>query len=110
MIRMPRLARFLLYNLPAWLNTPTEPISLSYPVLEQQPSDKGNDFRFSTTLKQVSPNIFVWGSHQLLQGLDILRNVIVSGYVTFYQVNKFFVNKFFIIDKTSSGPDLVREP
>jgi len=73
-------------------------MSLSYPdVLEQQPSDKANEVRFSSTLKQVSPNIFVWGTHKLLQGPDILRNVIVSGYVTFY---KFFIKHFFIIDKT----------
>jgi len=68
---------------------------------EQQPSDKGNDVRFSSTLKQVTPSIFVWGPHKLLQGLDILRNVIVSVYATFYQI-KVFVKIFFIIDKTSS--------
>jgi len=26
-----------------------------------------------------------------VRGQDILRNVIVSGYATFYQINKFFV-------------------
>ena len=30
-----------------------------------------------------------------VQGPDILRNVTVSGYVTFWQINKFFVNMFF---------------
>ena len=35
-------------------------------------------------------------------GPDILRIVIVSGYVTFCQTNKFFVNYFFMIDKMSS--------
>jgi len=80
-------------------------MSLSYPgVLEQQPSDKGKEVRFSNTLKQVPPNIFVWGSHKLLEGLAILSSVIVSGYVTFYQINKFFVKKFFIIDKIFRGP------
>jgi len=34
---------------------------------------------------------------------DISHNVIVSGLVTFYQINKFFVNRlFFIVDKMSS--------
>jgi len=78
-------------------------MSLSYPeVLEQQPWDKGNDAAVSSTLKHESPNIFVWGPHKLSQGPDILRNVIVSGYVTFYQINNFFVKKNFIVDKTSS--------
>jgi len=36
------------------------------------------------------------------QGLDILCNVIVSEYVTFYQTNKFFVKNVFVIDKTYS--------
>ena len=38
-------------------------MSLSYPgVLEQQPSDKGNEIRFSNTLKQVPylQTVFVW--------------------------------------------------
>jgi len=35
------------------------------------------------------------------QGSDILRNVVVSGYVTFDQINKFFVKNSFIIDKKS---------
>jgi len=44
-----------------------------------------------------SPNLFVRGQHKLLgytkvRGPDILRNGIVSGYVTFYQIKKFFVN------------------
>jgi len=30
-----------------------------------------------------------------IRGLDILRNVIVSGYITFYQINKCFVNILF---------------
>jgi len=40
---------------------------------------------------QGSPNFFVQGSHNLSHnssGLDILRNVTVLGYVTFYQINK----------------------
>ena len=78
-------------------------MSLSYlGVLEQQPSDKGNDVRFSNTFKQVSPNIFV------------------LGHISFYKVRTFYVmwlfrdllhstkstrsskTIFFIIDKTSS--------
>jgi len=43
-----------------------------------------------------------WGPHKLSQGPDILRNVIVSGYVALYQTNKFFVKKLFIIDNTTS--------
>jgi len=39
----------------------------------------------------------------LVRGPNILQNVIVSGYVTFYQINKLYVNvSFFIIDKMSS--------
>jgi len=34
------------------LKTQTVPMSQSYPVLKQQPSDKGNDVRFYKTLKQ----------------------------------------------------------
>jgi len=35
-------------------------------------------------------------------GRDILRNVIVSGYVTIYQANIFFVNMlFFVVDKAT---------
>jgi len=30
-----------------------------------------------------------------VRGLDILRNAIVSGYVTFCQINNFFVNILF---------------
>jgi len=38
----------------------------------------------------------------------ILRNVIVSGYVTYYQINKFLVYRstiFFLVDKMSFQPD-----
>jgi len=51
------MARFTLYDLPAWLRlVPTEPMLLSYPeVLEQQPSDRGNNLHFSNTLKQEFP-------------------------------------------------------
>ena len=38
--------------------------------------------------------------YQTVRGTDTLRNVIVSGYVTFYQINIFFVN--FITDKMAS--------
>jgi len=34
--------------------------------------------------------------------VDILRNVLVCFGICFYQINKFFVKNFFIIDKTSS--------
>jgi len=40
-----------------------------------------------------------------VRGPDILRNVIASGYLTFYQINKCFVQVlFFVIVKMSSGP------
>jgi len=35
-------------------------------------------------------------------GLDILPMTFVSGYVKFWQISKFFLNIFFIIDKTAS--------
>jgi len=42
---------------------------------------------------------FLSGGHisyfTTVRGPDVLRNVIVSGYVTIYQINKFFVNKLF---------------
>jgi len=34
-----------------------------------------------------------------------LRNVIVSGYLTFIQINKFFVNNFSLLTKCLCGPD-----
>jgi len=40
----------------------------------------------------------------IVRGSDILHNVIVSGCVTFYQTEKLFVNKFFIVYKMYSGP------
>jgi len=40
--------------------------------------------------------------HPTVQGPHILRDVIVSGYVTFYQISEYFVNAlFFVIDKMS---------
>ena len=40
-----------------------------------------------------------------IRGPNILRNVIISGYVIFYQINKCFVNLyFFVIDKMSLRP------
>jgi len=39
----------------------------------------------------------------MFRGPDILRNVIVLCYVTFYRIKKCFINiLFFIIDKTAS--------
>jgi len=38
--------------------------------------------------------------------LDILRNVIVLGYVTFYQINKFFVNFFSLLTNVFAGRGL----
>ena len=37
-----------------------------------------------------------------MRGLDILRNVMVSGYVTFYQIKKSFVN-FHYLQNVFSG-------
>jgi len=61
-------------------------------------------------LVQRSPNFFVRVPHKLLvyhttvRGPHIVRSVIVSGYVTFYQINKFFVNiSIFIFDRMSAG-------
>jgi len=53
-----------------------------------------------------------------VQGWKILCNVIVSGYVTFYQIRKCFVNAFFSLlteclccqVKWLCGPDLVHGP
>ena len=60
-IRMPRMTLFLSVCLHDKRLLPTEPMSLLYPEgLKQQPSHKGKDIRFYITLKQVSPNIFVW--------------------------------------------------
>jgi len=46
-------------------------------------------------LYQGSPNSFVRGSHIVyyttIRGPDILRILIVLGYVTFYEINQFFV-------------------
>jgi len=70
-------------------------MSLSYPVLEQQPSDKGNDVRFSNTLNMDLQTLFR-GSYKLLHQVpDILCNLIVLGYITFYQIYKLFVNILF---------------
>jgi len=44
------------------------------------------------------PTFFTRGSHKLLHNSrepDILRNVIVSGYVTFYQISKCFAKTLF---------------
>jgi len=48
-----------------------------------------------------------------VRGPDIMRNQIASGYVTFYQINKFFVNVrtvFSIFTKWLRGRDLARGP
>ena len=45
-----------------------------------------------------SPKVFVRGPHKLLHNssrADILRNVIVSVYVTLHHINKFIVNVLF---------------
>jgi len=41
-----------------------------------------------------------------IQGLDILRNMNFSGYVTFYQINTIFVNVLFfsLLTKSLCGP------
>jgi len=51
---------------------------------------------------------FLSKGHTAVRGTHILRNVIVSGYVTFYQINKFFLKVFFfIIDKMASRDGFV---
>jgi len=57
-------------------------------------------------LEQGSPNFFVQGPHKLhyttVWGPDILRYVIVSGYVTSIKsTNVAYIYNFFIIDKMS---------
>ena len=47
------------------------------------------------TLRQRSPNCFVRGHinyYTTVRGPNILGDVKVSGYVTFYQINKYFVD------------------
>jgi len=43
--------------------------------------------------------------YTIVRGPDILRNVIVSGYATSYQIKNISQIYFFIIDKLSSRPD-----
>jgi len=46
-----------------------------------------------------------------VRGPDILRNVVVSGYATFYQVKKCFVKIMFsLLTKRHRVPDLARGP
>jgi len=45
-----------------------------------------------------------------VRGSDILRNVIVSGYVTFYQVKKLLSINFSLFTKCIRGTDLARSP
>jgi len=51
-------------------------------------------------LEQGSSNFLSEGHisyYTTVRGPDILRNVIVSGYDLFYQINKFFVNTSFVL-------------
>jgi len=61
---------------------------------------------FALPLEQGSSKSFVRGPHKLLHNRsmpDSLHNVLVSGNVTFHQINKFFVAVlFFLIGKISS--------
>jgi len=65
---------------------------------------------------QGSPNFFVRVPHHIsyyitLGGPGILRNVVVEGYVTFYQISMFFVNSVYkLLTKCLHGPDLTRGP
>jgi len=45
-----------------------------------------------------------------VRGPDILRNVIASGYVTFYQIKKFLSVNFSLFTKCIRGPHLARRP
>jgi len=50
------------------------------------------------TVHQGSPTFLVEGHisyRAIVRGPDILRNAIVLGYFTFYQINKCFVNVLF---------------
>jgi len=54
------------------------------------------------SLVQAFPNFFPEGhisDYTTVRGPDILRQAVVSGYVTFCQISKYFVNIFFIVDK-----------
>jgi len=59
-IRMPRLELFLLYNLPAWLKNRYDGADVDVMPRSSRAAaaEKGNDVRFSSTLKQIFPNIF----------------------------------------------------
>jgi len=47
--------------------------------------------------------------HTTVRGLDILHNEIILGYVTFFQINKLFVNIYFsLLTKRLRGPHLAR--
>jgi len=65
---------------------------------------------------RLGAKLLVWEPHKLLHNSwrpDVLRNVIVSGYVTIYQINKFVVNilyNMFIIGNMACGPHLARGP
>jgi len=48
--------------------------------------------------------------YRTVRGADILRNVIVSGYVTFYQFNKILVICFHHLTKWLRGPHLAHRP
>jgi len=61
----------------------------------------------SIILLEQGPQTFLSEGHTscytTFRGPDILRNVVVSGYVTFYQINAYFSTcYFFIMDKMSS--------
>jgi len=54
-------------------------------------------------LDQGSPNFLAGSYYTPVRGPDVVHNVIVSGYVTLYQINTLCVNiLLFIIDKMSS--------
>jgi len=83
-------------------------MSLSYPgVLEQQPSDDGNEVRFSNTLKQVSPNIFVWGPIIFHKGWTSYVMWLFRDTVCYILPNQqVFRKNFSIIEKSSSRAGL----
>jgi len=51
---------------------------------------------FLETLYGLAQGSFCQSHYTTVRGPGILRNRIVSGHVTFYEINKFFVNTLFI--------------
>jgi len=60
---------------------------------------------FNTSLSYILLNEGHMSYFSTVRGPDILHNVIVSGNVTFYQMNKFFVITLLLLARCLHGPD-----